>query len=129
MQIRISKTFKIIGLLMFMVILFMGGCKLLVREIFNSKDCERFNIDNIEVRTGVNIPKVSDCNCVVDGNTKTSSFIIDVNQVDVNEYSRKHHFEKADSLFALSNITDHTKWNATLNMETAELRFTLYYLK
>jgi len=50
-----SKVLKIIGLVVLGVLLFMGSFKLLVRHIFNRQDCERFNIDNIELRTGINV--------------------------------------------------------------------------
>lgn len=107
----------------------MGGCKLLVREIFNRQDCERFNIDNIEVRTGVNVPKVLRCECVVKDKTKTATFVIDRDKVDLKEYILKQQFVKKDSLYMLSNTSKHTDWEATLLEETGELRFTLRYLK
>lgn len=129
MHIYVSNSLKIIGIIALSVILFFSGCKLLIRDIFNRQECERFNIDNIEVRTGINIPKVSDCDCQVKGNTKTSNFIIDTDHVDLEEYVVKQHFIKMDSLYRLSDKSEHSNWTASLNLETAELRFTLQYLK
>jgi hypothetical protein len=33
------------------------------RMIYNTQSCERFNIDNIELRTGVNIPEIKSYSC------------------------------------------------------------------
>lgn len=129
MQKHVSNSLKIIGITVVAITLFFGGCKLLIKDIFNRKDCERFNIDNIEVRTGIDVPSVSESDCQCIGDTKTASFIIDNTKVDLHEYVSKHDFVKDDSLYIKSNKSEHTDWNASVNMETAELRFILHYLK
>ena len=123
------KSIKIIGLIVLMMVILMGGCRVLVKGIFNRKDCESFNIDNIEVRTGIDIPKTAGCDCVSDGKTKTAEFVIDKSKVELNDYIAKQGFIKKDSIYELSDESDHTKWTAKLNKKTAELKFILHYLK
>ena len=86
------KALKIIGLVALGVLVFMGSFKLLVRHIFNRQDCERFNIDNIELRTGVNVPSISDCDCRVTENMKLSTFILDTTVVDIGSYAENEWF-------------------------------------
>lgn len=129
MSSPVSNTVKILGLIVLILLLFMGGCKLLVREIFNRQDCERFNIDNIEVRTGVNIPAIIECDCEVVGNTKTSWFIIDSSKVNLNTYVTKNGFVKTDSNYTKVNRSQHTNWIASLNPKSAKLSFKIEYLE
>ena len=62
------------------------------KMIYNSCDCERFNIDNIELRTGINIPSIKDTECTYDQTTKTkkATFIIDTEKVDIEDYILKN---------------------------------------
>ena len=101
----------------------------LVTSIFNRHDCERFNIDNIEVRTGRDIPAVTDCDCKSENMTKTSVFTLDTSVIQVAEYREKHKFIATDSLYIRQDSNEYTKWKATLNHKTAELSFILHYIK
>ena len=121
------KALKIIGLVALGVLVFMGSFKLLVRHIFNRQDCERFNIDNIELRTGVNVPSISDCDCRVTENMKLSTFILDTTVVDIGSYAETNGFKKSGPLFKKSNETNKTSWQATLDDKKAEIRFLITY--
>ncbi len=122
-----SKALKIIGLVVLGVLLFMGSFKLLVRHIFNRQDCERFNLDNIELRTGINVPPISDCHCRVTDNTKLSTFKLDTSVVDIASYAEINGFEKSGELYEKSSETKNTSWHATLNDDSAELSFLITY--
>ena len=100
-----SKVLKIIGLVVLGVLLFMGSFKLLVRHIFNRQDCERFNIDNIELRTGINVPPISDCDCRVTDNTKLSTFKLDTSVVDIASYAEINGFDKSAFMGIFWNLS------------------------
>ncbi len=124
-----TKIIQFLGGIVLTCLLCMGGCKLLVKSIFNRQDCERFNIDNIEVRTGIDIPAVTDCDCKSENMTKTSVFTLDTSVIQVAEYREKHKFIATDSLYIRQDSNEYTKWKATLNDKTAELSFILHYIK
>jgi 5'-3' exonuclease len=106
----------------------MGSIKLLVTHIYNRQDCERFNIDNIECRTGINVPAVTDAECNCENNTKTSCFVIDTAYTNLNEYLVKHNFTKVDDQFAEAKGSNkNTEWSATLNYHTGDLYFLINY--
>lgn len=70
-------------------------------HIYNKKDCLEFNIDHIEVRTGINIPKVTfaDCEMNEKQTNRKATYIIDKTQVDLNTWLTKNKFQKTDSLY------------------------------
>lgn len=111
------------------LLLFMGGFKLLAGHIYGRTDCERFNIDNIEVRTGIDIPAVSNVDCSFDAsiNTKFSTFTFDKNEVDLEEYVVRNDFEKNGDVYLNTGERTDTKWQAELNPETYVLTVKLEY--
>ena len=102
---------------------FMLSFKLLVKHIYNRRDCERFNIDNIELRTGIDIPKIKtvDCTCDENQGIKSSTFQIDKEFVNIDEYIEKNNFKEEDGLFINSGDNDNTEWKATLIDDSGEL--------
>lgn len=95
------------------------------KVIYNSCDCDRFNIDNIELRTGINIPVVKNIECNYDETTKTkkSTFIIDTETVNIEDYIQKNKLEKADddNLYIKSNDIKSHSYNVILNKVTGKL--------
>lgn len=79
-------------------ILCFGGCVCLVKAMINSNSCTQFNIDNIETRTPIGIPKIhsdTDCfSCIMDkvANTKTNYFKIRTDVVDMDRYIKGNSF-------------------------------------
>lgn len=112
-----------------LVLLFMGSFRLLAKHIYNRTDCEAFNIDNIELRTGIDIPAVvkSDCECIVFENTKTAKFTIDTQKVDFERYISRNNFNLIDGNYKRSGQREGTVWESTLNGETKELTVFIEY--
>ncbi|MEM1121380.1 MAG: hypothetical protein AAGJ18_13090 [Bacteroidota bacterium] len=110
-------------------ILFLAACKGLVNHIYNRTDCEQFNIDNIEVRTGIDIPAVSDVTCEFKSteNTKISVFILDKSVLDFDYYIQRNKFIREGDFYVNAGERTDTKWNARLNKENLELRVALTY--
>ncbi len=70
----------ILGSITGTIILFMGGCYALGSYIIAHKTCERFSVDNYELRTHTDIPKKKSTTCHYDTATKTKSsvFVLDL---------------------------------------------------
>lgn len=97
------------------------------RQIYNTKSCELYNIDNIELRTGVDIPEVISTDCKCENNTKVSKFILDTAQVDLDRYISRNDFKRIDSLYVKENDTKTSKYRVVFNKTTAELIVNLTY--
>lgn len=100
-----------------------------VEGIYNRTDCEQFNIDNIEVRTGIDIPKILsvDCNFDAATRTKTSTFMLDYTIMDVEDYIRKNEFVLENEQYVNSGERADTKWKAVLDKETGALKISVVY--
>ena len=123
----LKRTAKIFLGLIFILVLSFAGLNLWAKSIYNRKDCKRFNIDNIELRTHTDIPAIvkSECNC--SGNIKVSKFIIENTRVEIPDYIKKNNFEKSGDLFIKAGERNDTKWNACLNPQTNEFLITIEY--
>jgi len=101
------------------------------KMIYNSCDCESFNIDNIELRTGINIPKIKNVDCNYNENTKTkkSSFIIDTEKVDLEDYMIKNKLVKSGSseLYIKSNDIESHSYKGILDKKTGKLDIEIIY--
>lgn len=101
------------------------------KMIYNRCDCERFNIDNIELRTGINIPKIKNVYCSYNENTKTknSSFIIDTEKVDLDDYILKNKLAKSklSELYIKSNDTESHSYKGVLDKNTGKLAIEIIY--
>jgi len=71
--------FVILGGISWLTILFAGSIYSLSKHIYNRTDCVRFNIDNIESRTEIDIPQAisSECDCKDVPKMKESTFVLD----------------------------------------------------
>ncbi|MBX2874703.1 MAG: hypothetical protein KTR30_21450 [Saprospiraceae bacterium] len=106
------------------------GFRSMVSHIYNRVDCESFNIDNIEVRTGIDIPAVTDveCSCNEEKTIKTSTFTLDVKQVDLDQYVSRNKFKATDGYFENTGQRKDTKWKAKLDKGSNELTVIVEYL-
>lgn len=65
------------------------GVRTFVQAVYDGRDCDWANIDNIEMHARVDIPEIENCDCsyTVSDNVKRAVFTIDQNQ-DLEEYVR-----------------------------------------
>ncbi len=106
-----------------------AGCKSLISHIYKRVDCEQFNIDNIELRTGINIPSIRDveCECNEAKTLKTNTFILNSDIVDLPDYISKNKFKLEDGQYKNIGKRKDTEWEAVLNTETSELKIVIKY--
>lgn len=120
---------KIIVVISTLILLGFAGCKGLINHIYNRTDCEQFNIDNIEVRTGIDIPAVSDviCEFKETERTKVSVFTLKKTDLDLSRYVDRNDFIDKGDFYVNSGERKDTKWDARLNKENLELTVELVY--
>ena len=114
--------------LTFVVFLFFGGCRALTTAIYHSMDCHRFNIDHIELRTGINVPRIDSvlqCELVPD-QSRIIKFHIDP-RVDIRTYAYTHFSNDTAMLFRASGTKLDVSWRANLDTNTRILLFELDY--
>lgn len=114
----------------FLVLLFpIFGYKMLSSHIYNRTDCEQFNIDNIEVRTGINIPVVNEVTCDFKSteNTKVSVFMLKRLSLDFDHYIKRNDFVKEGDFYVNRGERADTKWEAKLSKEDLKLVVSLVY--
>ncbi len=122
-----KKAFIIFTVLAVLVISTLFGLQSFIKHIYNRTDCVRYNIDNIELRTGINIPAVLDVDCNSNDSIKTSVFVLDTTQVNVEEYITKNELVLQNDRYVKSNDNENTKWSAELDMATKALTVVLEY--
>lgn len=130
MPYRIIKAKKLLILLGFVVglpLLFMAGCKTLTSTIYQSMDCDQFNIDHIELRTGIDVPKIKRKYCQLNDSTRTVEFEVLLNAEELDAYSAKY-FEWNAPVFTAVGERSDTRWQARLDTSSRALIFHLYYL-
>lgn len=108
-------------------LLFMQGCKSLVRTIYESMDCDRFNIDHIELRTGIDIPQINRNYCELTETKRTVSFQFLKTGRDKRAYAEKYFTWSEANTFTSEGANEDTRWSASLDTLTSELIFELYY--
>ena len=111
-----KQIFTILGSLIggiTIIILAMTG---MVYHISHRLDCERFNIDNIELRTETDIPNLAeDPVCIYDPKLKVKSnfFRIDTQTVNMHNYIGRNHFNKINN-DSFPVFIYQKNWNAVL---------------
>jgi hypothetical protein len=98
-RIKDFKTKQMIGVLcaiICMVIVGYGNRARLFNSAMNSNSCQRYNVDNVELRTSIDIPAIEreNCSCILDeaANTKTNYFKIRTDAVDMDRYVERNSF-------------------------------------
>ena len=117
----------ILGSIALLILLFMAGCRALIYTIGNSNTCEQFNIDNIELRTGIDIPATTNVDCIYNDGIKDVVFTLDTNEVVIPEYLSRNKFEQSGGKFVNNGEKKRTKWEATYDKKRAELTMHLVY--
>ncbi|NDH77826.1 MAG: hypothetical protein EBY63_03215, partial [Flavobacteriia bacterium] len=82
----------------------------------------------IEVRTGINIPKVSTLNCTLSSTQRLVDFNIQLDTEAMRTYADKH-FTYQDSMHYAEGVREHHRWFATLDTANRILHFELQYLE
>ena len=119
----------ITGGIVLLSILFMGGCRMLSKQIFNSQDCARLNFDNIELRTGIDIPKIENAVCECAPGTKDAEFTLKLKPEDLKYYLSRNKFKWVNNILINSSEDEYTKWMATLDTATQKLIIHIDYKK
>lgn len=90
-----------------------GGLWALVFHMAGQRSCDDFNIDNIELHAGVDIPNIEDSDCNYDGvrTMKQAWFLIDKNSVDMDYYIGRNKF-------LLFTDTSNVGYTDFLNLDT-----------
>jgi len=103
----------------------------LTKHIYTRTDCEKFNIDNIELRANIDIPPIegSDLECESDGTTKNSFFTLDKNAFILDDYIQENKFVKEGDLYINQGEREDTKWRAELDTVSYQLSVTIIYKK
>ena len=124
---KIKTILILIGAIIGLPLLFMVGCKSLVNNIYQSMDCDQFNIDHIELRTGIDVPKIERKYCQLNDSTRTVEFEVLLNSKELKSYSAKY-FNWDAPLFTAEGGRSDTKWQASLDTSTRALIFNIHYL-
>ena len=120
---------KVLIVLATIILFGFTSIKSFTNHIYNRTDCEQMNIDNIELRTGIDIPAVSKVICAFKTakQTKVSVFTLDKNKVDLAYYiNRNGLIQKGNKYIKLGERAD-TKWAVSLNSTTWELTVSVQY--
>lgn len=106
----------------------MKGCQSLAKEIYWSMDCDQFNIDHIELRTGIDIPKITRNYCELSPTQRKVSFQLHKSGKDKAQYAATYFEYSGDHLFSANGTRKDHQWFATLDTTTNELIFIIDYL-
>jgi len=109
-------------------ILLFKGCTGLGKTIYTSMDCDRFNIDHIEMRTGIDIQQIERSYCRLSNDKREVSFQSLKDGASELAYAQKY-FTWDGATFTASGSNPDTKWQASLDTVTNELYFKLNYIE
>jgi len=122
-----KKTTIGIAVILGIILMLYGGLHLFGRMIYNTQSCELYNIDNIELRTGVNIPKVTATECECKNNKKVSKFSIDMDTIDLDDYVISNELTLVDGLYIKENDNENSTYRVVFDKITGELTIDLTY--
>lgn len=108
-------------------LLLMQGCRSLVKNIYNSMNCNQFNIDHIELRTGINVPQITRNYCELTDTSRRVSFQLLKTGKEKAAYAEKYFTWSEKNFFISAGRDEFTRWFASLDTVTSELIFELYY--
>lgn len=121
------RLFVLLFITLLVPILFVKACKSLASNIYHSMDCNRFNIDHIELRTGIDVPKITRNFCELNDSSRLVSFQLLKSGADKADYAAKYFTWKEGSYFYATGENHDTYWSASLDTTTDELVFDIRY--
>ena len=125
-----KKLVIIVGSMVLFFGLAYGGIRALTSKIYHSCTCYRFNIDNVEMRAHINIPRVDSVNCDFDeiGLVKSNVFYLSMDQ-NLKNYAKKNKFVKqTDSTSIHVGREEDHRWDAKFNANTGRLDVVIDYI-
>jgi len=122
-----KRVLWILSAIAILLFLFIGSFHLLAYSMFNTNSCTQFNIDNIELRTGINIPEINDVNCENTNTTKRSEFILHAKDLEINDYLKKNNFTYNGEFYENTGESKKTIWDASFYKEDNRLIINLTY--
>jgi hypothetical protein len=122
-----KKVLIVCGSIVLFAALLMGGCRALIHTIVNSNTCDQFNIDNIELRTGIDIPATTHVDCIYENGVKNVNFTLDTSQVDIRDYLTKNEFVKDTDVYTQQGDKKKTSWSAIYHPNRAVLAMRIVY--
>lgn len=123
---KVKTILILLGAIVGLPLLFMVGCKSLVKTIYQSMDCDQFNIDHIELRTGIDVPKIKRKYCQLNDSSRTVEFEVLLNSEELKSYSAKY-FNWETPVFTAEGRRSDSKWQASLDTSTRALIFNINY--
>jgi len=90
-------------------------------------DCNQFNIDHIELRTGIDVPQIKRNYCELTDTSRTVSFQLLKTGKDKKAYAEKYFKWSNGSDYTQEGSNSDTRWTARLDTVTSELVFKLHY--
>jgi len=117
----------IIAITILIPLLLMEGCQSITQTIYDSMDCNQFNIDHIELRTGIDVPQIKRNYCELTDTSRTVSFQLLKTGKDKKAYAEKYFKWSNGSDYTQEGSNSDTRWTARLDTVTSELVFKLHY--
>lgn len=124
-----STLFKVFAIMLIILFCLAGSCKGLIHFIYHHMDCNEFNIDHIEVRTGIDVPKTvsSICHLSEDQTKRKVDFVLDTTVVDIDRWLKMNKFAKSGKQYVkLASLEDHD-WQATFERDKHQLSVQIVY--
>ena len=118
----------ILGIISFIALVFFAFSQF-ISHIYQRKDCERFVIDHVELRTGINIPAVKNGECSCSETQREVQYTLDLNDEEFNGYLSKNKYDERDGFYINEGVREDTRWVARIDPSNKELKVQLEYLK
>lgn len=124
-----KRSFITLAIVFLLALGLVQGYNRLSQHIYNSMDCEGSNIDHIELRTGLNIPAVSNAVCEFDElqQKRISKFTLALAPADIDKYLSTNHFEQQEESYIRSGNGESHSWEAKIDPEAKLLTVEIDY--
>lgn len=117
-----------LGILIIIVAIVFVSFKSFLSFIFDCKDCNKFVIDHVELRTGLDIPTTVNQDCVLLENKKIHKFQFDTKEIDVHNYLTVNNFYQEGDYWIKTGNNKNNTWYAEYSLPTNELKVEIRYL-
>jgi len=104
---RTKITLLVVAIIAAIVSLGFMGLRAFTTKVMESRSCDWANIDNIELRTQIDIPVINDCDCGYDENSDIKRVVFNLKTGDINfaEYAKKNKLHNVNSQIAATDFT------------------------
>lgn len=103
-NVILKRCLNIVLIIAILFLIFVGGCYGVSKLIYASKGCEQFYIDNTEMHTGIDIPKILKIDCQYNKQMKRKRlyFLIDKSSVPMHRYISFSEFKALEKDFIVT---------------------------